>query len=275
MLFLGVLLGSVIAPSRAGADDGKSVAPVEQPDLGKQASAPISNILQIRIQDSYVPESTGVDGQGNVLTMALTMPLPAYRLLPFPQLSLLTMPTAITSPGGSTGFGDLRFLDIAVLEAVHGVLWGVGPIFVFPTASQPQTGQGKWQLGPAGAVAFTPERWLIGLIAQNPISFAGDRERKETNALFLQPFISYQLGLGWFVRSQPQMVFNWRSGKQVLPLDLGLGRVFKVGRQHVSCFIEPFWNTSGDGPTPAYGFTFGVSFLYPDFWPVSRTGIEP
>src|SRR2546426_9126297 len=37
--------------------------------------------------------------------------------------------------------------------------------------------------------AFTPERWLIGLLAQNPISFAGDRERNETNALFLQPFV--------------------------------------------------------------------------------------
>jgi len=124
-------------------------------------------------------------------------------------------------------------------------------------------------------VAFTPERWLIGLLAQNPISFAGDRERNETNALFLQPFVTYQLGRGWFVRSQPQMVFNWKTGNQVLPVDLGVGRVFEVGRQYVSSFVEPFWNASADGPTPAYGFTFGVSLLYPNFWQRSQIGTEP
>src|SRR5215470_17541751 len=70
----------------------------------------------------------------------------------------------------------------------------------------------------------------------------------------------------WFIRSQPQMVFNWKSGKQVLPLDFGAGRVFKIGRQDVSLFVEPFWNISHDGPAPRYGITFGASLLYPDFW---------
>lgn len=275
ILILAFLLASAIIPSGARADDEDATVPAQQPTLVTQASAPLSNILQIRTQDSYVREFTGLHGQGNALTMAVTMPLPAYRLLPFPQLSLLTMPTAVTSPGGSMGLGDLRLLDIAVLEAGHGILWGIGPTLVFPTASQRAGGQGKWQLGPATAVAFTPERWLIGLLAQNPISFAGDRERNETNALFLQPFVTYQLGRGWFVRSQPQMVFNWKTGNQVLPVDLGVGRVFEVGRQYVSSFVEPFWNASADGPTPVYGFTFGVSLLYPNFWQRSQIGTEP
>jgi len=60
---------------------------------------------------------------------------------------------------------------------------------------------------------------------------------------FLQPFITLQLGGGWFVRSQPQMIFDWTSRKQLL-----------------------LWNASTAGPAPLYGFTFGMSFLYPDFW---------
>jgi hypothetical protein len=62
------------------------------------------------------------------------------------------------------------------------------------------------------------------------------------------------------------MVFNWKTGKQVLPLDLGAGRVFKIGRQDVNLFVEPFWNISHDGPAPRFGITFGASLLYPDFW---------
>ena len=262
---LGILLGSVIAVCGARADDSAPIPPAES-NLVKQANAPISSILQIRVQDSYVPRFTDLHGQGNTVAMAMTMPLPAYRLLPLPQLSLLGIPTATTVPDGSTGFGDLRFLDIAVLDAGHKILWGVGPTLVFPTASERTTGQGKWQAGPAAAIAFAPAQWLVGILAQNPISFAGDTHRKDANALFLQPFATYQLGRGWFVRTQPQMVFDWETGEQLLPLAFGAGRVFKIGRQNVSCFVEPFWNASTNGPAPQYGVTFGVSLLYPDFW---------
>ncbi|HKZ16631.1 MAG TPA: hypothetical protein VJ161_04085, partial [Geobacteraceae bacterium] len=234
--------------------------------LVKQANAPISSIMQIRLQDTYVPKFNEVHGQGNTFTLAVTMPLPKHRLLPLPQLSLLQIPAAVTLPSGLTGFGDLRFLDIAILHAGKSFVWGVGPTFVFPTASKPMTGQGKWQVGPAAAIAFVPGKWLVGVLLQNPISFAGDRGRKDANAMILQPFVTYQFGNGWFVRSQPQLFFNWKTGNQILPLDLGAGRVFRIGRQQVSCFVEPFWNITRDGPSPKYGVTFGVTLLYPDFW---------
>lgn len=262
---LATLFSFAAGAGEALSGDGDPGGPA-QPDLVKQANAPISSILQVRFQDSYAPQWTDVPGQGNTFSIAVTMPLPEYRLLPFPQLSLLTLPVAVTVPGGVTGFGDVRLTDIAVLEAGSSVLWGAGLTLVFPTATAPETGQGKWQAGPAAAIAFAPENWLVGVLAQNPISFAGDRNRADVNALFLQPFAVYQLGHGWFIRSQPQMIFNWKSGKQVLPLDLGVGRVFTIGRQTVNVFVEPFWNISHDGPAPRYGITFGMSLLYPNFW---------
>ena len=264
-LMLGALLSAAAGAGEAlsGETDSDATAP---PDLVKQANAPISSILQVRLQDSYAPQFTGLHGQGNTFSIAVTMPLPEFRLLPFPQLSLLTLPVAVTVPGGLTGLGDLRLANIAVLDAGRKVLWGVGVSLVFPTATTPETGQGKWQAGPAAAIAIAPENWLVGVLAQNPISFAGDPQRPDVNALSLTPFAVYQLGGGWFVRSQPQMIFNWKSGKQLLPLDLGVGRVFTIGRQNVNLFVEPFWNISHDGPAPRYGITFGASLLYPDFW---------
>lgn len=259
-----ILLAVVLGASGALADDDRSAT--TQSDLVKQANAPVSSILQIRLQDSFAPQFWDLHGRGNTFSIAMTMPLPEYRLLPFPQLSLLTLPVAVTLPGDVTGFGDVRLADIAVFNAGHSVLWGLGATLIFPTASTPVTGQGKWQAGPAAAVAFAPGKWLLGVFAQNPISYAGDRKRADTNALILQPFLTYQLDRGWFIRSQPQMIFNWKTGKQVLPLDLAVGRVFKIGRQDVSLFVEPFWNIAHDGPAPRFGITFGASLLYPDFW---------
>jgi hypothetical protein len=264
-LVLGALLGVATGASDALAADGDANG-TSQADLVKQANAPISSILQVRLQDSYAPEFRGLSGQGNTTSIAVTMPLPEFRLLPFPQLSLLTLPVAVTLPGGVTGLGDLRLANIAVFDVGQSILWGVGGTLVFPTASMPETGQGKWQAGPAAAIAIAPENWLLGVLAQNPISFAGDPNRPAVNALYLTPFAVYQLGRGWFIRSQPQLIFNWKSGRQVVPLDLGVGRVFTIGRQNVNLFVEPFWNISHDGPAPRYGITFGMSLLYPNFW---------
>jgi hypothetical protein len=262
---LVVLLAVVSAATGARAEDDRRDGGVSS-DLVKQANAPVSSILQVRLQDGYAPQFWDAHGRGNIVWIAVTMPLPEYRLLPFPQLSLLTLPVAVTSPGGGTEFGDVRIADIAVLDAGHSILWGFGPALVLPTASSPASGQGKWQAGPAAAIAVAPKSWLLGVLAQNPISFAGDPRRDDTNALFLLPFATYALDGGWFVRAQPQMVFDWKTGKQQLPVDLGVGRVFKIGRQNVSLFVEPFWNVTHDGPAPRYGVTFGASLLYPNFW---------
>jgi len=264
-LFAAFLLVVLICAGGAWGEEGTGVDQGKA-DLVKQANAPISSILQLRFQDSYQPEWSGVSGEGNAVTLFVTMPLPKRRLLPLPQLSLLTLPVAITTPDGLTGYGDLKFLDVAIFQGGAHAVWGGGPTFVFPTASRRETGQGKWQVGPAAAVAFFPERWLAGVLVQNPISFAGDHERQEVNLMVLQPFVSYQLGNGWFIRSQPQMVFNWKDHRQQLPLDLGAGRVFKIGRQDVNLFVEPFYNLTHDGAAPKYGVTVGFSLLYPNFW---------
>ncbi|UFS70642.1 hypothetical protein LPW11_00270 [Geomonas sp. RF6] len=263
-VIFAILLGTAIAV--AGARGEETPDPSPQADLVNQANAPISSILQLRLLESYHPEYLDLHGDGNAVLFSVTMPLPKRRLIPLPQLSLLSIPAAITLPGGVTGSGDLRFLDLAVFYPAPNVIWGVGPVFVFPTASRRETGQEKWQVGPAAGVAFTPERWLVGVLLQNPISFAGEDTRKDVSVMVFQPFASYQLGKGWFLRSQPQMLFNWKNGKKLLPVDLGVGRVFRIGRQDVSCFVEPFWNVEHDGPAPKYGVAVGVALIYPNFW---------
>jgi hypothetical protein len=261
-----VLVLVALATFAAGAWGEDTVPDESSQRLIRAANAPLSDILQFRIQDSFVPEFNDVPGQGNSVVASVTMPLPKYRLIPFPQLSLLTAPLAVTTPDGDTNAGDLRFLDVAILDTGHKVIFGVGPTLVFPSASDARVGQGKWQAGPAAAIAVAPEKWLFGALAANPISFAGDRDRPGANALILQPFVTYQLGGGWFLRSQPQMIFDWHGGTQLVPLDLGGGRLLRIGRRYVNCFVEPYWNVVHGERTPAYGVTFGIALLYPNFW---------
>jgi hypothetical protein len=72
-----------LAVSGASADDPTSTS-TAQPNLVRQANAPLSSILQLRLQNTWLPRFDRVDGQGNTLQLSVTMPLPGYRLLPFP-----------------------------------------------------------------------------------------------------------------------------------------------------------------------------------------------
>ena len=96
-LMLAALFIAASGMNVVHADEGTATA-LGESLLVKQANAPISSIMQIRLQDTFVPQFNGLHGSGNTFTMSLTMPLPRYRLLPFPQLSLLTLPAAVKLP---------------------------------------------------------------------------------------------------------------------------------------------------------------------------------
>ncbi len=265
-LFL-LLAFTGLIPAIANAAEGLLRRDIQgDPQLVNQANAPLSSIMQIRFRNNYIPRFVEKGGRGNIFSMDITMPLPAYRLLPLKHLTLLSAPIAVTSPKNPTGFGDLRFLDLAMLYESKRFLFGVGPTFVLPTATERTAGQGKWQMGPAAGFAFLAKRVMVGAIFQNPISFAGDRDRPYANAMLLQPFVTYQIGKGWFVRSQPQMVFDWRTEFKIIPIDLGVGRTFKIGRQDVNCYVQPYWNFVNHGHPPQYGINAGISLLFPNFW---------
>lgn len=66
----------------------------------------------------------------------------------------MTVPTGRGSTT-RTPFSDMQLFDLAVIpwpERESGLLMGVGPVFIFPTATEKLAGQGAWQrmLTPCG-----------------------------------------------------------------------------------------------------------------------------
>ena len=81
------------------------------------------------------------------------------------------------------------------------VIWGAGPTFVLPTATDSSLGQGKWSIGPSFVALAQPGRWTLGLLVNNVWSFAGDSNRPTVNQMLLQYFVNYNLKGGWYLAS--------------------------------------------------------------------------
>jgi hypothetical protein len=147
--------------------------------------------------------------------------------------------------GRAFGLGDL--LDIAVFtpRGSRKVIWGVGPMFGLPTATDERLGSGKWTAGPAARLAYRQDPWRLGLVLGNHWSFAGDSDRSDVNQLLIRGLIARDLKNEWFLTYSPIITANWNapSGQRwVVPLGGGLGKRFELGSLPVSLAIQGFAN---------------------------------
>lgn len=154
------------------------------------------------------------------------------------------------------GWGDINptfFISPAKYETV---IYGMGPTFYLPTASNNKyIGSGKWSAGPEFALVAMPGNWVLGFLANNIWSFAGDANRPAVNQFFLQYQISYTLNdKGWYINTNPSVTANWKKpGNQqwVVPFGLGGGRAFNWGTQPINLSAHAYYNAirpAGVGP---------------------------
>ncbi len=289
---IAILWMTVTMAGIARAQTAPTSAESEQLKLERDFTDPLSTLPQVLVRDSYTPANYGPctrlacfrnDETNQFIFRPLIPRIPPRTFLPFTQLirptfALVTVPS---SRGGTrTEFGDLPVFDVAVLpwpdRKKTGLLIGIGPTFVFPTATSTSAGQGAWQAGPAlGAIYAGIPGLLAGFIVQNPVSFAyTSPHRPPQNTLEFQPVFALHLWEKWFLRStDANLTMGWRRhSPTMLPLSLGLGRTFvRRGLPPMSFFVSGQWMLYRQfAPiAPQTTINFGMTMAFPqfrDFW---------
>ena len=151
-------------------------------------------------------------------------------------------------------------------------VFGLGPTFVFPTATSKFAGQGAWQAGAAFAAVYTGvPRLLMGFLLQNPISFAyTSSDRPAQNTFAFQPAVLFSLWDGWYLRSaDATWVYGWRRhSPSLLPLSLGVGRVMvRPGLPPLNFYVSAQWMACHQNSpiTSQWGVNFGVTIAFSQF----------
>lgn len=138
-------------------------------------------------------------------------------------------------------FGDLVFLSMLSPAKVDKLMWGIGPTFIFPTASDDRLGSEKYSGGPAGMIGYLGKEWTIGILGQQWVSFAGSDDRNSVSKLNLQYFIIRQLPNMWQVSMSPNIVANWEApsdNRWTVPIGLGVSKTMFMGKMPVRWGIE-------------------------------------
>jgi hypothetical protein len=165
------------------------------------------------------------------------------------------------------GFGDLELQLYASPSASTEVMWGVGPMFHFPTATDDAARTGAWGLGPAAVAVRQHGAFVLGALLTHLWTFSDyENDRPNISRLTFQPVVNYNFDGGWAVSFAPIMSGDWTApdGHQLtIPLGLGFSRVMFVGRQPVSLGAEYYHNVARAHGAGLDHLKLHVSFLFP------------
>lgn len=213
----------------------------------KDVQNPITARTSVPILNSTVFRAGPFDRTSNVTLIEPVLPLFLGRnyLVFRPIVPLVYRPNVNQSSGGTFGLGDTTLQLYFVPKPPEPLTWGIGPTFLFPTASDESLGSEKWGIGPALAAIWATDRWTAGGRINQYWSFAGEDAREDVNLLTVQPVLTRSLHGGWYLVSGPLITANLSAphGEQwTLPIGGGIGKVFPIGSQHFNVSVQPYWH---------------------------------
>ena len=217
-------------------------------DLAQQLSNPIADLVSVPFQFNW-DQPVGIDDDSRyTLNIQPVIPLGLsedWNLVVRWIMPYVSQPRLAEGLGPASGFSDIVASFFLSPTKSSGLIWGVGPVFLLPTTSDPLLGTGKWGAGPTAVVLKQSGGLTFGMLANHIWSFAGDdftggAERSDLNQSFFQPFLSWTTPTAWTFAANLEAGANWEADDTwSVPLHLTVSKLVKFG---------PFPMSIGGGP---------------------------
>jgi hypothetical protein len=241
-------------------------------DLRKEVQSPVSGLTNVSISNNLNFDAGPLDRNAYSLQIQPVLPFQISKdWLVVPRVlinAVVYQPDLLQSEGGTTGFGDTTPTFFFSPTHAGGLIWGIGPSLLMPTATNSASGNGKWGLGPSVAVFWQPKWGTIGGIVQNVWSFAGDPKRARVNQMALELFGQFNLPKNWYLSTQPEIDANWNEKSEdrwLVPVGGGIGKIFSIGKQSLDGTLLFYRNVVRPEmiPSAKWQLTAQLALLYP------------
>jgi len=168
--------------------------------------------------------------------------------------------------GRQSGLGDVvqSFFFSPKAPTAGGWIWGAGPVLLLPTGTDDLLSAKKWGAGPTAVMLKQQSGWTVGALANHIWSFAGDSERADVSATFVQPFLSYTTPTAWTFTLNTESTYDWKASQWSVPVNALVTKVTKVGGQLISVGGGlRYWADSPEGGPQGLGYRAVLTLLFP------------
>lgn len=237
--------------------------------LAKQLANPVASLvsvpLQYNVDFGYEPD----DGVRQVLNVQPVIPHGLSE--DWNLITRVIVPVVyqddVVGRSSQFGLGDTTpsFFFSRKQPTAGGWIFGFGPVFLLPTATDSLLGTKKWGAGPTGlALRQTETGWTYGALVNHLWSFAGDEDRSDISSTFIQPFLARQFHGGRTLTFNVESTYDWKGEQWTVPVNLVYSKVTKIGSQTVSFAggVRGYADAPEGGPD--WGLRFVVTLLFPE-----------
>jgi hypothetical protein len=247
-----------------------ALAQQDSAELAQKLSNPVAALISVPFQLNYDQDiGPTEDGDRWLLNVQPVVPIELnqdWNVISRTILPVISQDDVVPGEGSQFGLGDvvqsLFFSPKAPTAA--GWIWGVGPAFLLPTGTDDLLTADQWATGPTAVVLKQERGWTYGILANHLWSFAGDDDRADVNATFMQPFLSYTTPTAWTYSLNTESTYDWEGEEWSVPVNAVVTKVTRVGGQLVSVGGGlRYWAYTAYPPPEIYSPRLVVTLLFP------------
>ncbi|MDG1461987.1 MAG: neuromedin U [Gammaproteobacteria bacterium] len=237
-------------------------------ELAKEAQNPVANLISLPFQNNI---NTGIgpdDETQNILNVQPVWPVSLnddWNLITRTIVPVVSQPDVLTGEGRVNGLGDTTFTAFLSPSNSGSLTWGVGPVFLLPTATDDKLGSDKWGAGASVVLLAMPGNWVIGSLFSNVWSVGGSGNQ-DINLFTWQYFINYNLPKSWYLTSAPIITANWEANSKnrwTVPIGGGVGKIFRIGKQPFNAQVSAYNNIEAPEFGADWQFRLQLQLLFP------------
>jgi len=239
-------------------------------ELAKKLANPVASLISVPLQYNY--DEYGGANDGAAVSKLVIQPVIPFSLSEDWNLITRTLIPLIDQEDfplddlNESGLGDITpsFFFSPKAPTAGGWIWGAGPVFLLPTATEDVLGTEKWGIGPTGVALKQTGPWTVGILAGHIWSVAGDDDRADVSTTTLQPFFSYTTKTHTTIGAYTESAYDWEGEQWGVPLIVQAGQLFKIGPQILQFAVAGKYWAEGpnDGPE-GWGLRLQLTLLYP------------
>lgn len=238
-------------------------------DLAQQLSNPVAALISVPIQQNF-DFMMAPDGDGWRSTTNIQPVVPISIAEDWNVISRTIMPVIYqedVSAYGSSEFGLGDVVQSAFISpktpGASGIIWGVGPVLLVPTATDKALGGKKWGAGPTAVVLKQSGPWTFGGLANHIWSFAGSDNRQDVSATFMQPFITYTTKSATTFGINTETTYDWKSENWSVPINVTVSQLTSLGKQPIQIGVGGKYYAESPIGGANWGARVILTFLFP------------
>lgn len=238
-------------------------------DLARKLSNPVAALISVPFQFNYDRKIGSDDGHKTLMNFQPVVPMSLnaeWNVISRTIVPVVSQTDVV--PGSSqSGLGDTTqsFFFSPKAPGPGGLIWGVGPVLLLPTGTEPELSARKWGAGPTAVVLKQDGAWTFGALANHIWGGGGVQSRPPVSSTFIQPFLSYTTKDAWTYTLNSESTYDWSNKDWQVPVNALVTKLIKVGDQRISLGGGVrYWAVNTDAGPHGWGFRLVATLLFPE-----------